>query len=168
MSKYRGKLVYMGMGRTGVITGYSYDETETDIDETWFIRPVGCSRDEIEETSKKPTILDAVKFVTVGKTLFVEVSAKGQSYPGYAIISPNDEKVAWIGRCLAVARAMGDAAAIDTLLKITNYDAAEEVEAEEVEDIEEDEEVEDIEEDEVEKDADEDLDDEDADEEENA
>lgn len=106
----------MGMGRIGVVSGYSYDENQTDIDETWFIRPVKGSNDDIVETNTRPTILDGVKYGTIGKTLFVEVTIKGQSYPGYAILSPNDEKVNWIGRCLAVARAMGDAEGITSLL----------------------------------------------------
>ena len=126
MSKYRGKLVYMGMGRIGVVSGYSYDENQTDIDETWFIRPVKGSNDDIVETNTKPTILDGVKYGTIGKTLFVEVTIKGQSYPGYAILSPNDEKVNWIGRCLAVARAMGDTESIASLLKTANYDSSDE------------------------------------------
>lgn len=114
-TEFRGKLVYAGKGRLGVITKYFYEEgVDGNPVEKWTIRIV---KTKIEtETITKPTMIQGVRYAYGEKTLFVEIKARGQYYPGYAILSPTDTKDNSFGKRLAIARAMGDAEAIVDLL----------------------------------------------------
>ena len=114
-TEFRGKLVYAGKGRIGVVTKYFYEEgVDGEPIEKWTVRLV---KTKIEtETTTKPTMIQGIRYAFGEKTLFVEVKAKGQYYPGYAILSPTDTKDNSFGKRLAIARAMGDAEAIADLL----------------------------------------------------
>ena len=114
-TEFRGKLVYAGKGRLGVITKYFYEEgVDGEPIEKWTVRIV---KTKIEtETTTKPTMIQGVRYAYGEKTLFVEIKARGQYYPGYAILSPTDTKDNSFGKRLAIARAMGDAEAIVDLL----------------------------------------------------
>lgn len=121
-TEFRGKLVYAGKGRLGVITKYSYEEgVNGDPIEKWTIRIVKTNIE--TETTIKPTMLQGVRYAYGERTLFVEIKARGQYYPGYAILSPIDTKDNSFGKRLAIARAMGDAEAIIDLLD-EDFDAA--------------------------------------------
>ena len=147
-TEFRGKLVYAGKGRIGVVTKYFYEEgVDGEPIEKWTVRLV---KTKIEtETTTKPTMIQGIRYAFGEKTLFVEVKAKGQYYPGYAILSPTDTKDNSFGKRLAIARAMGDAEAIADLLDedfnatyVEEYgesDEADEADEEDAEDEEEDE-----------------------------
>jgi hypothetical protein len=116
-TKYKGKLVYAGKGRLGVIEDYYYHEGKISIDEPaekWVIRI--CKSHDTVTVISKPTIINSVKYVLGERTIFVELKIKNQFYPGYAILSPNDTKDNSFGKRLALARAMGDAEGITSLL----------------------------------------------------
>lgn len=112
---YRGKLAYVGMGRVGTIVNYHYEETLDDVKEYWVYRPLRSKKMFI--TKERPVILQKVSYGMVDEILNVTLKIKGQFYPGWSIKHPNDEEddLAF-GKRLAVARAMGDTEAINTLL----------------------------------------------------
>lgn len=112
MNKYFGKLAYIGAGVYGTIVRYDYTECPGGIEEFWRIRPVGRKDKDSVVVSKKPLILNTVKFTRIDNTIFCAVKIGNVTLPGYAICSPSDKDNGRFGKKLAVARALGDASEV--------------------------------------------------------
>ena len=115
MTKYFGKLAYLGAGRYGTITRYDYSETASGKKNSWEIRPIGAKNRESIVVTEAPLILTSVRFARIDKTIFCAAVVHGETRHGYAICAPGDKNDNSFGRMLALARAINKDDAEDLL-----------------------------------------------------
>lgn len=106
MTKYYGKLAYIGAGKYGTIVSYYYSESASGKKAQWEIRPVGEDRKKTIVIAEAPLILTSVKFTRIDNTIFCAAVVNGETRPGYAICAPGDRDSNSFGRRLALARAI--------------------------------------------------------------
>lgn len=115
MTKYYGKLAYIGAGKYGTIVCYEYCESEFGKTSHWEIRPIGEKRKKTIIVTKAPLILTSVKFTRIDNTIFCAAVVNGETRPGYAICAPGDRDSNSFGRRLALARAVDKDGVADLL-----------------------------------------------------
>lgn len=115
MTKYFGKLAYIGAGRYGTVISYNYSETASGKKSFWGIRPIGTKDKHSIIVSETPLILSSVKFTRINNVIFCAAIVNGETRPGYAICSPKDRDSSSFGRRLALARAVNKDDAKDLL-----------------------------------------------------
>lgn len=115
MTKYYGKLAYIGAGKYGTIVNYFYSESASGKKAHWEIRPIGEEREKIIIVTEEPLILTSVKFARIDNVVFCAAVVNGETLPGYAICAPRDRDSNSFGRRLALARAVDKDGVADLL-----------------------------------------------------